>query len=290
MQNSIQSLIAFVAVGKTGAFVRAAEQLGVSPSVVSHHIAKLEDLLGETLVHRTTRKLTLSENGKRLFDAAQSGLQQIELALEEVQSDDNEVVGALRIALPAFVPDPRLEARIMEFATYHQNVALTLDYSDQIVDLVGGAFDLAIRLGELPSSSLVQRRVGTVDHVLVSTPDYLLQYGTPGKPEDLSALPVISMSRAFDQVTLSKGKVSQTITLASSRMKVTNIHGALTAARAGLGFAELPRALAKEDLVSGRLVQLLPDWRLPPVAVQAVWSGTSHRRALARRFVDWLTR
>lgn len=288
MQHSIQSLIAFVAVGKTGAFVRAAEQLGVSPSVISHHVARLEDQLGEALVHRTTRKLTLSENGKRLFEAAQVGLAQIDFALEQARSDTDEVAGALRIALPAFVPDPAIETRIMEFAKRYQNVALALDYSDEVVDLVGGGYDLSIRLGNLPSSNLIRRQIGTVTHQLVAAPEFLLQYSPPNCPADLALLPTVAMGQAVFKITLMKGSKTETVSLDTSRIKVQNILGALTATRAGLGFGNLPEALVRDDLAQGRLVLLLPDWSLPKLTVQAVWSGTSHRRELARRFVDWV--
>lgn len=280
--------MAFVAVGKTGAFVRAAEQLGVSPSVISHHVARLEEQLGETLVHRTTRKLTLSENGKRLFDAAQAGLSQIEIALEEARSDTEELAGALRIALPAFVPDPSIETRIMEFAKRYQNVALTLDYSDEVVDLVGGGYDLSIRLGNLASSSLIRRRIGDVVHRLVATPEFLLKHGAPARPEELSKLPAVAMGPANDYLELTNGTQTELVNLETSRIKVQNILGALTATQAGLGFGNLPESLVLEGLAEGRLVQLLPDWSLPRLTVQAVWSGTSHRRDLAHHFVEWV--
>jgi DNA-binding transcriptional LysR family regulator len=288
MQHSVQSLIAFVAVGQTGAFVRAAKQLGVSPSVISHHIAKLEDQLGETLVHRTTRKLTLSENGKRLFEAAQAGLTQIDLALEQARSDSDEVAGALRIALPAFVPDPVIETRIMEFATRYQNVALTLDYSDDVVDLVAGGYDLSIRLGNIPTSSLIRRRIGSVTHLLVATPEILLEHGTPINPSDLTRMPTVAMSQSGDRVTLMKGDSSETVSLETSRIKIQNILGVRTATRSGLGFGNLPEALVREDVSQGRLESLLPDWHQPQLTLQAVWSGTSHRRELAHRFVEWI--
>ncbi|MBO9477936.1 LysR family transcriptional regulator [Shimia sp. R11_0] len=288
MQRYVQSLMAFVAVGKTGAFVRAAEELGVSPSVISHHVARLEDHLGETLIHRTTRKLTLSENGKRLFESAQAGLLQVERALDQAQSEAEDVAGALRIALPAFVPDPQLETRIMAFATRYEHVALTLDYSDEIVDLVSHGYDLAIRLGDLPSSSLVRQQIGSVTHMLVATPDFLIRHQAATQPQDLAHLPIVAMGSAYDRITLHKAHHSETVQLESSRIKVQSIHGALTATCAGLGFGNLPHALVQEHLTAGRLVPILPEWSLPPLVMQAVWSGTSHRRDLSRRFVDWL--
>lgn len=288
MHRNLQSVITFVAVGETGAFVRAAERLGVQPSVISHHIAKLEDELGETLVHRTTRKLTLSDNGRRLFETAQGGLRAIQQAMEDIRSDREDAVGALRVALPAFVPDPVLEARLMTFARRHPHVALTLDYDDQVRDVVEGGYDLSIRLGDLPSSSLMRQKLSEVQHMLVATPEFLLRYGPVRTPEQLADIPHITMSESLDEVYLTRGRDQRHVPLHVSQMKVRNIFGARQATLAGVGFGNLPMALAEPDLATGALVELLPDWRQRALTVQAVWSGTSRRRGLAKRLVDFL--
>ncbi len=289
MYRYAQSLIAFVAVGETGAFVKAAKRLGVAPSVISHHIARLEDELGEVLVHRTTRKLTLSENGRNLFEAAKQGLDGIELALEQIETGSDHVAGALRIALPAFVPDPALESKVMEFVARHPNVALTLDYSDQIKDLVEERYDLAIRIGDLPDSSMTRKKIGSVQHMLVATPEFLLRHGPVSVPKDLEPLPFVSMGPVGDVFSLTRKQDVQEITLNVSQLSVQSILAAKAGTLAGVGFGNLPVSLISEELSIGRLQRILPEWSLPKLTIQAVWTGTSRRQSLARRFVEFLS-
>lgn len=288
MYRHLQSLAAFVAVGDTGAFVKAAKRLGVTPSVVSHHIARLEEELGEALVHRTTRKLSLSANGQQLYDSTRRALGDIELAMERAKTNSEDVVGALRVALPAFVPDPQLEQRVMAFAQRHSNVALSLDYTDHLVDLVDGGYDLAIRLGELPSSSLIRRKLGVVSHALVATPTFLSRFPPITRPDDLQSLPAVAMGGGSFSLSMHKDGQVQSVQLDVSQIKVESIFGARTATLAGLGFGNLPLSLIESDLARGDLVQILSGWTLPSLSVQAVWSPNSHRRNLADRFVRFL--
>jgi DNA-binding transcriptional LysR family regulator len=289
MYRYAQSLIAFVAVGETGAFVKAAKQLGVTPSVISHHISKLEDTLGTTLIHRTTRKLTLSENGRQLFESAQQGLKGIDQAVDHIKSGADHIAGALKIALPAFVPDPALEARVMEFAQRYPHVALTLEYTDQVKDVVAEGYDLAVRIGKMPSSGLSRRTIGTVTHILVATPNFLVRHGAINSPADLRERSYISMGPMIETVTLQRNNVTDTVQLEQCQIRVQSILAAKAAAMASIGFANLPVNLVGHELSTGQLVQLLPDWKLPPLTIQAVWSGTSRRHSLTQRLLDFLT-
>lgn len=288
MYKYIQSIVAFVAVGESGAFVKAAKKLGVTPSVISHHIARLEDELGETLVHRTTRKLTLSDNGRRLFESAQSGLKGIELSLAQIDAGANKVSGTLRIALPAFIPDPALEAKIMAFILLHPNISLTLDHSDNVKDLIEEGYDLAIRLGGLPSSSLICRKIGSISHMLVATPTLLKQYNPLNSPNDLAGLPYISMGAPFNVLTLTCGEETLSVSLEVSQLKVQSILAMKSAALAGIGFGNLPKTLVDEEIASGQLLHILPEWELPQLSIQAVWSASSRRSSLVKRLVDHL--
>ncbi|WP_107496281.1 LysR family transcriptional regulator [Thalassobius sp. I31.1] len=289
MYRYAQSLVAFVAVGETGAFVKAAERLGVSPSVISHHIARLEDEIGQTLVHRTTRKLTLSENGRRLFDVAQKGFGAVESALNQIEADAEDIAGALRIALPAFVPDPDLEARVMEFALRYPNVAMTLDYTDQRMDLVKEGYDLAIRIGDMPASSLMRRKIGEVTHVLVAAPEFLLKHRSVHTPADLARIPFVSMGEISDTITMKRGADTTKVCLDIFQMQVQSILAARSATLAGVGLGNLPLSLIEADIASGRLIRLLPGWEMSKLTIQAVWPGTSRRGSLINRFINIIT-
>jgi DNA-binding transcriptional LysR family regulator len=288
MYRYAQSLVAFVAVGETGAFVKAAKRLGVTPSVVSHHVTRLEEEIGQPLVFRTTRKLTLSENGRRLFDVAQKGFGSVEAVLDQIEADADELAGALRVALPAVVPDPQIEARMMEFALRYPNVALTLDYTDQRMDLVEQGYDLAVRIGSRELPNLSHRKISEVRHVLVASPDFLLQHGAVQVPSDLEPLSFISMGSGGEVFSLTKGKTQQDIRLEVCQLKVQSILAARSAALAGVGFGNVPHSLVRDDLAKGDLVQLVPDWQLPLLAVHALWPGNSRRGSLITRLVDFL--
>lgn len=288
MYRYAQSLVAFVAVGETGAFVKAAARLGVSPSVVSHHIARLEEEIGQTLVHRTTRKQTLSENGRKLFETAQKGFRAVETVLNQMEADAEEVAGALKIAMPAFMPDPALESKVMEFALRYPNVAMTLDYTDQSMDLVAEGYDLAVRIGDMPSSSLIRRKITEVAHLLVATPEFLIKHGAVNAPSDLETLPFISMGGGADKFALTQGKKRETIQLEICQIHVQSIFAARSATLAGVGFGNLPGTLVENEVASGQLVPLLPDWDLPKLDVQAVWSESARRGNLIKRLVAFL--
>lgn len=280
--------MAFVAVGETGAFVKAAHKLGITPSVVSHHVARLEEELGVTLVNRTTRKLSLSDSGRQLFETAKRGLSGIESVLEEVSASSENVSGTLRVALPAFVPEPSLEAKVMAFILRYPNVRLVLDYSDDVKDLVGEGYDVSIRIGDPPSSSLVRRKVSSVTHLLVASSDCLLRFKSLEKPQDLTGVPCVCIGPKPTSITLRRGKITERVTPKVSNIRVQSIIAVKAAALAGVGFSSLPEGLISEELREGRLQRVLPDWQLPQLTIQALWSGTSNRRTLASRFVDFL--
>ena len=156
------------------------------------------------------------------------------------------------------------------------------------MDLVGGGYDLSIRIGDLPSSTLKRRKIRSVRHVLVASPQFLLQHGPVNLPQNLTAIPYIAMSAAFDTIVLTRSQCSETVRFETSQIQVQSILGAKSATLAGLGVGNLPYALVQSNLEAGELTHVLPDWELPALNVQAVWSANSHRRALASRFVDYI--
>jgi DNA-binding transcriptional LysR family regulator len=289
MYRHLQSIAALVAVVETGGFGKAAKRLGLTPSVISHHIAKLEDHLGETLIYRTTRKLSLSPSGRQLFEAANSGLASIQEAVDAIQDHREQAVGSLRIALPAFVSDPAIEARIMAFAANHPNVALSLNYSDNIVDMVAEEYDLSIRIGRLHETSFMQKKLSDIQHILVATPDFLKHHDDISHPQALSNLPYVAMQTAPAEITLIQEDEQCLVPLNVSQIQMQSILAARTATLAGLGIGNLPEPLVREDLASGQLVHVLPNWALPPLAMHALWPQSTKRMNLTNRLVDFLT-
>ncbi len=288
MYRDLQSIAAFVAVAETGAFTKAAKRLGVSPSVISHHIAKLESSLDETLIYRTTRKMTLSEKGRKLFDAALTGLNGIQDVLDSIQDQHDAVVGALRITLPAFVPDPVIEERIMAFASRYPDVALDLDYTDQLRDLVEDGYDLSIRLGDLPNSTFMRRKLSEIHHVLVASPDFIARNELILSPSDLAQVPYVAMGDESCDLCLYRKSEENHVSLQYCQIQVKNIYAAKAATVAGLGIGNLPMPLLSHEIASGKLVQVLPGWELPKLMMQAIWPETTKRTNLTKRIVDFL--
>ncbi|WP_170576074.1 LysR family transcriptional regulator [Ruegeria atlantica] len=286
MYQHLQSIAAFVAVAETGAFNRAADRLGVKPSVVSHHISKLEDYLGATLIYRTTRKLSLSEHGRILFEASRTWMDHTGNALEQIMDAQNEAIGALNVALPTFLPDPRIEAAILNFIKIHPNVSIALNYSDRIADMLDDHIDLSIRVGTPSDSSFITRKLSVVSHALVASPDLLVRCGTPETPQQLEEMPFVAMNSFGDSVILERDGEEVEAHFRTSQIFTNSIIGALSAAENGVGFAIMPPALFEDAVAAGKLVKLLPQWSLPTWIVQAIWPDTSRRVTLTRRLVD----
>lgn len=288
MYKHLQSIAAFVAVAETGAFNKAADKLGVRASVVSHHISKLEDYLGATLIYRTTRKISLSEHGRMLFKASHELMGNTHKTLDQIIDAQEEAIGALRVALPSFTPDPRIEAALLSFINIHPNVSISLFHSDQVADLLDEKFDLSIRVGEPPVSSFLTRKLSVAKHILVASPELLIKYGTPKSPNDLDEIPFVFMEGIGGHFTLKRGDQSVEFSIQNSQIQTNNILGARAAARSGVGIANVPLPLCEKDLSNGRLARVLPQWQLPHFTVHAVWPDTSRRSSLTMRLVKHL--
>lgn len=288
MYKHLQSIAAFVAVAETGAFNKAAKKLGVNSSVVSHHVTRLEDHLGSTLIYRTTRKLTLSQQGRVLYKAAKGWMDGTQQAIDWIMDDQEEAAGALRIALPAFIPDPRIDRALHLFAELHPNVALTLNYSDQVANLLDEKIDLSIRIGTPPDSCFMRRRLSDIDLILVASPRLLVHYGTPHHPDDLSEMPFVLMGGPADDITLRSNSEIVNVSTQNCQIETNSVYGAQAAAKSSLGVASLPAPLCESALSQGTLVRLLPSWQLPSLTLQAIWPEKPWRKSLTTRIVKHL--
>ncbi|MBW8185497.1 LysR family transcriptional regulator [Shewanella nanhaiensis] len=286
MYKHLQSIATFIAVAEAGAFNKAADALGVQASVVSHHVSKLEEHLGTTLIYRTTRKVSLSEHGRILFDASKKWLDGTAQAVDQIMDAQDEAIGALNVSLPAFVPEPEVENAILNFIELHPHVSITLNYSDTLVDLVEDNFDLCIRLGNPPDSSFIARKLAQTQHILVASPNFISRHGMPQEPVQLAKLPYVSMDGLGDTLTLTRGKQKVEVHNTICQINTNNIYGAKAAAENGLGIGNLPIALCEQSVTEGKLVHILPNWKLSSFPLIAIWPDASRRHTLTKRLVN----
>jgi DNA-binding transcriptional LysR family regulator len=262
----IEDIQAFVAVADAGGLTPAAGRLGVSKSIVSRRIARLEKALGATLLTRTTRGAALTEAGATFREHAAKISAEADAARDAV-SPDGKVRGRLRVAAPLSFGATHFAPVLAELAARYPDLEIQSSYSDRVVDLVAEGFDAAIRLGVLEDSSLVARRIASFSGRLVASPDYLERRGTPRTPEDLPAHDAVN--RVNDEWPLQHDGRLLTI---HPRARFTADNGAalVPAVLAGLGIALLPDFLINEHIASGALVSVLPDYPMPEAGVYVV--------------------
>ena len=290
MTDNYRGLAVFVAVHEAGSFSAAGRRLKLSTSVVSHHIAKLEAKLGVPLFFRSTRSLTLTSEGQKILDAARRMVAAGNEAFDALSDESEQPVGALRITMPAFGLNSDLHKSVLQFAKAHPMVAVSLHSSDRPVDLVREGYDLAIRLGSLSDSTLMNRRIGTFHRKIVAAPAYLNARAAITDLDMMMACDFVSLSMVPDTMTMRHNEEDVVVTLQNVRIEVDAVTAGRAAVLEGLGLMSLPLNEIDEDLAAGRLVEVLPDWKLPSMGIYAVWPDAGPQKKLTRRLLDYLVR
>lgn len=288
MIDDYRGLAVFAAVAEAGSFSGAARRLKLSTSVVSHHVSKLEERLNVTLLFRSTRSLSLTSEGEQVLHAARRMVEAGEEALDVLADDSEQPVGGLRITLPAFGLNSVVTQRVLSFAKEFPMVALSIHSSDQPVDLIKEGFDLAIRLGTLSDSSLKNRRIGTFRRAVVAAPEYLEGRPTIRSLEDLRDCTFVSYAMLPDEIALTREGVTVTFAPQSFQLEVSSVVAGKAAVLAGLGVLQLPFDEIAEELADGKLVEVLPEWKLNDLGIYAVWPDTGPQKRLTRRLIDYL--
>lgn len=278
----------FVAVVQEGSFAAAGERLGISSSYASKLVSRLEDRLGVRLLQRSTRKLTLTEAGERYHGTSAEGLELLSLAERDLLESQNKVRGRLRVSFPTNLGLTWLAAWLGDFACQNPKLELDVVYLDRPVDLVGEGFDLAVRAGVLPDSSLMARRLANAERMLVASPEYLARAGTPAKPEQLAehTCVIYSGSPTPDRWTMEAGERRRTVKV-SGPMQANSGAALLQAVARGLGIAWLPNFHTAPELATGRVVRVLPEWGFR-VPIHALYPSKRHLPTKVRLFIDSL--
>jgi DNA-binding transcriptional LysR family regulator len=287
--DKTQEMASFVAVVEAGSFVGAADALGLSKAAVSRQVGELERRLGTRLLHRTTRRLSLTDDGQLFHARAKEVLAAIEEAESEITSRSGEPSGLLRINAPLTFGVLHLAPLWGRFADAHPKVSLEIDLSDRIVDLVEEGYDLAVRITNLPSSQLVSRQLAKSRMVLCASPDYLARHGIPAHPRDLAAHRVISYSywSTRDEWSFT-GPDGEVRVRTQPRIHANNGDTCRAAALDHQGIILQPDFLVGDDLRQGTLVELLPDYASLTIGIHAVYPTRKYLPIKTRRMVDFL--
>lgn len=286
MLDQLRQIAIFAKTVDHGSFRAAARALDISPSVVSHHISQLEERLGAALLYRSTRKLTVTEDGKRLLAEAHVMISAAEAGLNAVGGRGGALSGVLNVTVPAVLAQSAFIDRIAAFASAHPNVDLSLDFSDLRRDVIGGGVDVAIRMGWLQDSALKARKLGDVSRLLVAATSYVDAQATPKAPEDLNKWRWLEFTPVRRKPEYLKAGDKSVQVRGASNISVNDAHAMHRLSRAGAGLAILPKFLVAEDLATNVLTHILPDWSAKPVGVFAVWPPNAPKAGLTARFVE----
>ncbi|MCL4758855.1 MAG: LysR family transcriptional regulator [Rhodocyclaceae bacterium] len=284
-------LLIFANVAELGSFSRAAEHLGLPKSTVSRRITLLEEQLGERLMLRTTRKLTLTEFGYSLLHHARHVAEEVDAALALAEHRQVRPSGRLRISMPGDFANVLLVDLLAAFTALHPGVSLDIDLSPRRVDLIGENFDLALRMGDLPDdSSLAARKVGVFSSNLYAAPDYLREHGTPAQPSDLMAHASLRLaSRSGEPLDwILRNDATEVRINPPARIIANSPELLIRLAASGSGIAAVPNQYAAPFVARLQLVRVLPGWCLPAVDCWAVFPGRRLMPAKTRAFLDML--
>lgn len=285
----LPGLLAFVRVTELGSFVRAAEALGLSKAAVSKQVSALERRLGTRLLHRTTRRLSPTEAGQNYLRHAQTAFAEARAAEDAVADSQREPQGRLRLTVPMTFGLQHVAPHVAAFLARFPQVALDLQLDDRQLDPVREGFDLAIRLGRLPDSSLVARPLAHSRVLLCAAPTYLDRIGRPQRPDDLCGHDCLHFSLAATGRTWEFTRAGDTMRVAlGARLDANSSLALKAAAIAGAGIARIPEFAIADELHSGRLEVVMPDWKMPGLDVHAVMPARRYVPAKVRAFADFL--
>jgi DNA-binding transcriptional LysR family regulator len=268
----IEELRTFVEVADAGGITAAAARLGVAKSIVSRRLARLEEELGAQLLARTTRGTALTEAGATFRDYAARVCTEIDIARETVRPT-GDLRGRLRIAAPLSFGPTHFAPVLAEMAKLHPQLHIQTCYTDRFVDLVAEVYDCAIRVGHLPDSNLIARRVGPISGMLVASPGYIETFGAPRTLDEL--LDHEALMQGTEPWQLMNGEEVVTIH-PQGRFKADNGTALVSAALAGLGIGYLPNGLTRAHLNSGALVPVLPQHPTRPAGAYVIRPPGQH--------------
>ncbi|MFZ4832377.1 LysR family transcriptional regulator [Rouxiella sp. Mn2063] len=290
--DKIQSMQIFVRVAELNSFTQAAESLGIPKASASRLVQQFETSLGVQLLHRSTRRVQLTQDGKVCYTRCKELLANIDELGSMFQHNPAAISGRIRVDMPMSTAQHLVLPKLAEFLNRHPGLEIELSSTDHQVDVIREGFDCVLRVGTLKDSALIARSIGQLSMINCASPDYLRRYGTPIHPNELIQHAMVHYQQIFG------GQKEGFSYLDGNQLKIVPIGGAVTvnstetyssACLAGLGIIQAPKSGMEPYLNSGQLVSILPQFCAPPLPISLVYP---HRLNLSRRvkvFMDWLT-
>lgn len=288
--DRLEEMRTFIQVADARGITGAAERLGVAKSAVSRRIAELEGRLKAQLFQRSTRRFSLTDAGRRFYEACRRILDEVDDAEAMAGQVHRQLEGPLRVATPLSFGLLHLLPALTEFMEAHPGLTFDLDFSDRRVDLLRDGFDLAIRIGALPDSTLVARRLAPVRSLVCAAPTLLARLGSPETPESLAHYPCLVYTNSPDAGHWSCHDIrdEEHVVPVAVRARANSGDALRALAIAGAGVAMLPSFLLRDAIDSGALMPILTEYRWPVVHVHALYPQARHVSQRVRAFIDFL--
>jgi len=286
--NPYEDMRIFAQVLEAGSFTAAADRLGMSKQSVSRRLMQLEERLGVRLLNRSTRRLDATPLGQHYYQSALRLLGEVQQVEHDISGQAQALRGTLRLSAPLSFAMSHLGCLLTEFLQLHPQVDVEVDLSDRAVDLIGEGYDLALRIGALEDSSLIARRIASVERLYCASPAYLQARGVPLKPEDLAGHDCLPYGHSRQvQWQFRQGGKAQAIQV-TGRMRANNGELLRDAAIAGMGVTYLPTFIVGQALADGRLVNVLEEWTPPALQLSAVYPQHRQVARPVQGFVSFL--
>ena len=292
--NQLEAMQIFVRVAELASFTQAASSMGLPKASVSAAVQQLEARLGTRLLHRTTRKVQVTQDGQVFYERSKDLLADVDDIQTLFRHDGRGLRGRLRVDMPLAVAREVVLPQLPNFLQQHPELVIELSSTDRRVDLVREGFDCVLRVGQLGDSSLIARPLGEYRLINVASPAYLARYGTPSSTDDLNTHQLVhyvptlgARSPGFEFIDPADASrlVQKPMTGA---MTVNNSDAYQGACLAGLGIIQAPEAGLRAHLDAGRLVELLPEHRPPPMPVYLLYANRRHLPRRVQAFMNWI--
>ncbi len=288
MIDYLKHMAVFARVVDEGSFRAAAKGIGLAPSRISQTVSDLETHLGVTLLYRTTRKIALTNEGRILYEKTSEMLKIAESGLNELNALSQEPSGSLRISLPAFMATSSLSTAFAKFSQQYPLVSLIISYSDQPIDILQSGCDLNIRAGWLDNSSMMSRKLGEHERILVASASFMAQKPPVSHPSEISQWDWIGYQQRGDHITFTSDANEEAKIQTQYKIQVDNIDALYHFINQHIGLSIIPRHMAASGLASGDLKHVLPQWKLRSLGCYALWPDQSRRENLTLLLVRFL--